>query len=82
MGNEDLAEILDYLNDLKDDNTVSKNVRAKIRVIISILSEDSELSLKINKAMQNLEELSEDVALPSYTRTQIWNITSLLESIN
>jgi len=81
MSDENLDEIFEFLNELKDDNTISKNVREKISNIINVLSEDSELSLRVNKVMQNLDEISEDISLPSYTRTQIWNIVTLLENI-
>ena len=82
MQNENLTEVFEYLKELKDDNTISKNVREKISQIMNVLNESSELSLRINKVMQNLDEISEDVSLPSYTRTQIWNIVTMLESIN
>lgn len=79
---EELSQIIEYLEELKEDNTISKNMRAKISVIMNILNGDTELSLRINKAMQNLDEISEDSAIHSYTRTQIWNIVSMLESMS
>ena len=82
MTQENLSDILEYLDELKEDNTVSKNVREKINQILSILNEDKDISLRINKAMQNLDDISEDISLPSYTRTQIWNIVRMLESVN
>ena len=82
MSQENLIEILEYLEELREDNTISKNIREKISNIINILNEKSDTSLKINKAMQSLDEISEDMAIHSYTRTQIWNIVSLLESAN
>ena len=82
MTEENLQEVLEYLEELKEDNTISKNVREKIRSVIETLSQQAELSLKINKAMQILDDISEDIAIQSYTRTQIWNIVSMLESIS
>ena len=82
MNQENLTEIMEYLEELKDDNTISKNVREKINQIILILNEQEDMSLRINKAMQSLDDISEDISLPSYTRTQIWNIVSMLESIS
>ncbi len=79
---EELSQIIEYLEELKEDNTISKNMRAKISVIMNILNGDDELSLRINKAMQNLDEISEDSAIHSYTRTQIWNIVTMLESMS
>lgn len=82
MSQENLVEVIEYLEELKEDNTISKNIREKISKIIIILSDKADTSLKINKAMQSLDEISEDIAIHSYTRTQIWNIVSMLEAAN
>ncbi|MBU0461926.1 MAG: UPF0147 family protein, partial [Nanoarchaeota archaeon] len=41
-----------------------------------------ELSIRINKALSELDEISDDTNLQAYTRTQIWNIASMLEMFN
>ena len=78
---EDLTKITEYLKELEEDNTIPKNVRTKITGIINILTGSEELNIKINKALDDLEEISNDTNMQSYTRTQIWNVTSLLENI-
>ena len=78
---EELASIVEGLSDIKDDNTVPKNIRTKIEQIISILGDDDcEMSLKISRAQQELDEIAEDSNIQPYTRTQIWNVASLLET--
>lgn len=83
MSQENLDDIMVFLEEVKEDNSISKNIREKIANIIEILSQDKvELSLRINKVMNILDDISDDITLPSYTRTQVWNIVSLLESMS
>lgn len=79
---EQLNQTIQALSALKDEDGVPKNVRAKLEAIISNLNEDPELSLKIGKSLHGLEEISEDLNLPSFIRTQVWNISSMLEKLN
>jgi len=75
--------IIDVLSELTEDNTVPKNVKVKIEKIkVSLSEKGTEMSLKINKALDLLDEVSDDNNLESYTRTQLWNIASMLESLN
>ena len=67
------------LNELKDDHTVPKNVRLKIEKIMRVLNEEADMDIKVSKALNELEEIADDVNLQSYTRTQIWNVISALE---
>lgn len=76
-----IKEILDMLADLSEDNSVPKNVRLKVKDIITTLSCDEEVSLKVNKALHKLDEISDDINLNTYARTQIWDITSKLEGL-
>ena len=64
-------------------NTVPKNVKSKLESVVTFLKDPSEeLSLRINKSLSELDEVADDINLPSYTRTQIWNIASMLECFN
>jgi len=69
------------LSELKDDATVPKNVRLKIEKIIGMLNGKIEEDIKVSKALNELEEIADDVNLQSYTRTQVWNVISALEKI-
>ncbi|MCB9362009.1 UPF0147 family protein [Candidatus Woesearchaeota archaeon] len=73
--------ITDYLKELIDDNTVPRNIKTKIASIIEILEKEAEEdSIKVNKALDELEEISNDTNMQPFTRTQIWNVISLLEN--
>lgn len=70
------------LNEIQEDATVPRNVRSRIQNIINHLKAEIELPIKLNKALNDLGEIANDVNLQSYTRTQIWNIMSVLEKIH
>lgn len=74
---DDIAEIL---NDLKDDATLPRNIRSKVEHIIEVLKDSKEPILKINTALNELDEITNDTNIQPYTRTQLWNISSLLEA--
>ena len=79
---DQIRDIVDAIEELLEDNTVPKNVKKKLELISVALKEDGEdISIRINKALSELDELSDDTNLESFTRTQIWNIASMLESI-
>ena len=79
--NSQLKEIIDTLQELKDDRNVPRNVKTKIEETIKVLLDESDPSIKINKALHFLDDVGDDSNLQPYNRTQIWNIVSLLEKI-
>ncbi len=79
---EEIAKIIEALTALKDDESVPKNVRAKIESIIAEIQDDSDLSLKVGKSLHSLDEISEDMNLQPFIRTQVWNVSSMLEKLN
>lgn len=76
-------EILESLSQIEQDLTVPKNIRSKIKAAMDALQQEKELTLdlRVNKALQELDDLSDNPNIPVYTRTQIWNVVSQLESI-
>ena len=75
-------EIIQALNTLKEDDGVPKNVRTRIDSIIDALREDTDISMKVGNSLHNLDDISEDLNLPAFIRTQVWNISSMLEKLN
>ena len=83
MSNEKIDSVVEALNNLLEDSTIPKNVKIKIQNSINVLKDEkTDVSLKVNKALDELEELGEDVNLEPYTRTQLWNISSMLEMVD
>ena len=77
-----VGDIINSLSELLDDSSVPKNVRIQVQIIIASFKTETELPMKISRALSGLDEMASDVNLQSYTRTQIWNVISLLEKIN
>jgi len=79
MVNEKIDLILNTLNLIKEDDSVPRNVRAKIESAIFCLNDNGkDFSLKINSVLQDLDDLSNDKNLPNYTRVEILNIIGIL----
>ncbi len=82
MTEETIGQVIESLSQMQADITVPKNVRLKIENAIHALQADTKnIKVKIDKSLQELDNLDEDPNIPVYTRTQIWNIVSLLESL-
>jgi uncharacterized protein (UPF0147 family) len=76
-----LTEAIDALHNLESDESIPKNVRAKIQQIIKTLESNTEVSIKVNKTLHELDEIAEDINLQTFIRTQIWNVSSILEKV-
>lgn len=74
-----LDEVQELLKALLRDASLSKNTKLILEEIYEELRNEKELELKINSALQKVEDLSLDPNLSPYVRTQIWNLTTLLE---
>ena len=76
-----IKDIIVALTALHDDTTVPKNLKNKLQETISILGNGGEPSVRVNKALNELDEINEYTNIQTHTRTQIWNIVSMLESV-
>ena len=81
MVEKELEQVIEALEELKEDTTIPRNIRLRIEEIIQYLKDGSDISIKINKAFNELDEIANESNIPSYTRTQIWSIVSLLERV-
>lgn len=81
VSSQEIKDITLTLSELNGDNSVPRNVKLKIQNIIKTLEANTELSIKINKVLDELDEIADDVNLQPYTRTQIWNVVSNLEKL-
>jgi uncharacterized protein (UPF0147 family) len=81
MIEDQLKTIIEALNDVSNDASVPKNVKDKVEKAVGSLSSDEEVSIKVHKALNELDELADDTTMQPFTRTQIWNIVSALESV-
>lgn len=79
---EELNEVIGQIEAMKEEKDIPKNVKAKLQQVITILkSDEQEASLRIDRALGELEEASDDVNIPSDIRMDLFNLSSLLENI-
>ncbi|PIN76002.1 hypothetical protein COV18_01095 [Candidatus Woesearchaeota archaeon CG10_big_fil_rev_8_21_14_0_10_37_12] len=76
---DELTQVITALKELEEDTSTPKSVRLKATSTIKLLAEECEKSLKVSRALQELETVTEDINVQSYTRMQLLNIVSLLE---
>ena len=77
-----VQSIIESVQEIASDNTVPRNVKEKLNLIVKVLQNEAEdILLRKDKALSELDEIAEDTNLQAYTRTQIWNIVSVLEMI-
>jgi len=75
-------EVTEIIRQIEDDKSVPKNVVVKLHEICAILNnEDEDRYIRIDKALQQLENITDDTNLQPFIRTKIWNISSILESL-
>lgn len=80
MAEPEVQAIVDVLQEVIEDGSVPKNVKQKVETAIKTLSDTTNpISIRVNKVLNDLDEISDDANMQPYTRTQLWNISSMLE---
>ncbi len=74
----DFSEVIEYIDELKQEGDLSRRFLEKTNKVVEILNNEKEMA--IEKALGELEELN-SMDLPSYHRTRVWDIISILEGI-
>jgi len=81
---ERLTQITSILDALIEDSSVPRNVRARMsdaRAKLSGEEAESDLATALSSAIYALDEISNDINLPTHARTMIWNLLSELEGL-
>ena len=81
MSQEHINAAVIRLKELQDESGVPKNVKASIQNTIKTLEAQTETRVKVNKALNELELIAEDTNMEATTRTQIFNVVSVLEIV-
>jgi uncharacterized protein (UPF0147 family) len=74
-----MEDIIAAIREVQEETSLPRAAKTKLDDIVTILEGPGDHRLKVSKALSELEELSDGVNLPSFIRTQLWNISSLLE---
>jgi uncharacterized protein (UPF0147 family) len=69
------------LEQIINDRTVPKNIRKAAEDSKTTLNSKGSLELRVSTAISILDEIINDPNMPIHTRTQIWNIVSMLERL-
>ena len=76
-----INDVIDLLIEISNDSETPKNVKEKMVHVTEILKNGDDDSMKINKALHELDEIVNDNNMQQFARTQIWNVVSLLEKV-
>ncbi len=76
-----LDAIISHLDVMVQDNSIPRNVRARLAEAQDKLKHTSDVDVAISSAVYALDEVSNDINLPMHARTMIWNLLSELESL-
>lgn len=77
----DFEEIIEIMDQMVEDTSIPRNIRKTITETKERLQTDEDPTVKIGAVVYALEEIAEDINIPSHARTQIWTILSALESM-
>ena len=79
------AEQLDYVAELMDsvieDTSVQRNIRKALDDAKQKILGQEKMDVAVTSAIYILDDISNDINMPSHARTEIWQIISELESI-
>ena len=79
---ETIEQIKQQIELLLNDNSVPRNVKNALdEAEKALLKEGDSYSVRASSAIYKIDEVSNDINLPPYARTVIWNLLSMLESI-
>ena len=76
-----MKKIRQQIDVLLNDNSVPRNVKSALDEARKALDGEGSLVVRASTATYKIDEISNDINLPPYARTVVWNILSLLESI-
>ncbi|MBW2991088.1 UPF0147 family protein [Candidatus Woesearchaeota archaeon] len=78
-----VGDVVEIVNEIVEDPTLPKNIKTKLEEITSELKgvDKKDLRLKADKCIHELDDISSDVNLQPFVRTQLWSVVSMLEAL-
>ncbi|MBN2459534.1 UPF0147 family protein [Candidatus Woesearchaeota archaeon] len=76
-------DVMDTVKEIMEDSSLPKNIKSKLEEITNCLKSCSskEVRLRADKCIHDLDEVSSDVNIQPFVRTQIWSLVSMLEAL-
>lgn len=81
MENDEIAEVAELMDAVIEDTSVPRNIRKAVEEAKQKIVSEGKKGVELTSAMYILDDISNDINMPSHTRTEIWNIISALEAI-
>ena len=72
-----MEDIIEIMESILDDRVVPRNIRAKVEEAIAKVKANNVTTL--SEAVYLLDDISNDVNMPEHTRTDIWQVISMIE---
>jgi len=79
-----VSDVMETVNEIVEDPTLPKNIKAKLEEITNCLknANPKEIRLKADKCINDLDDISSDVNIQPFVRTQLWSVVSMLEALD
>ncbi len=78
---EQASYIAELMENIIADNSVPRNIRKILEEAKNKILSQEEFDTKITSAIYLLDDISNDVNMPSHTRTELWTLISKLEAM-
>ncbi len=79
---QSLESAIQTLNQLATSHSTPKNFKKTINELINDLKlEEHSISVRAANAISSLDDITQDPNVPSFVRTSLWQVVSVLESI-
>lgn len=77
-----LTEAIELIDEICEEQGMPKNIKTILIEVRGSLQDNSrDVRLILDEAKEKISNLSEDPNLQSFSRTQIWNLSSALEEV-
>lgn len=78
----DIGNVAVLMDSVLEDTSVPRNIRKAVEdAKYKILDKNESLDVRVTTSIYMLDDISNDVNMPSHARTEIWQIISELETI-
>ena len=78
---EQASHIAELMENIIADNSVPRNIRKIVEEAKNKILSNEEFDTKVTSAIYLLDDISNDINMPSHTRTELWTLISKLEAI-
>ncbi|MBI4052451.1 MAG: UPF0147 family protein [Candidatus Diapherotrites archaeon] len=78
---KEVEDCLGLMEEILSDRSVPRNIRAVIEDAKAKASAFEDGGVNFSGAIYLLDDISNDINMPSHTRTEIWTLISLLEAV-